>query len=218
MVVLVVIIMFVLCFVVVWVFLLEGNDVNYFNFQCGLLWVCVVIIVNFFVGVVQVQEIIKIGEINSYKVQFVFLELYCWGWEMVLDEVNVVGGVLGKKLEVIVCDDNGNLGDLVCVVEELMVCECVVLFFGGFFFNIGLVFIDYVKQYKVFFLVVELLIDKIVWQNGNKYIYCLCFLIYMLVVFVVKEVVKLKKKCWVIVYFNYEYGQFVVVSFKILFK
>lgn len=189
---------------------------NHFNFQRGLLWACAATIVNLSAGAAQAQDTIKIGEINSYKAQPAFLEPYRRGWEMALDEVNAAGGVLGKKLEVIARDDNGNPGDSVRVAEELMARERVALLFGGFLSNTGLALTDYAKQHKVFFLAAEPLTDKIVWQNGNKYTYRLRPSTYMLVASVVKEAAKLKKKRWAIVYPNYEYGQSAVASFKTL--
>ena len=66
------------------------------------------------------QDTIKIGEINSYKAQPAFLEPYKKGRELAVEEINAAGGVLGKKLEVISRDDNGNPGDAVRVAEELV--------------------------------------------------------------------------------------------------
>ena len=73
------------------------------------------------------QDTIKIGEINSYKAQPAFLEPYKKGWELAVEEVNAAGGVLGKKLQVISRDDNGNPGDAVRVAEELVSREGVAL-------------------------------------------------------------------------------------------
>src|SRR5450830_887480 len=164
------------------------------------------------------QSTIKIGEINSYKAQPAFLEPYRQGWEMALEEINGSGGVLGKKLEVISRDDNGNPGDSVRVAEELVKREQVSLLFGGFLSNTGLALTDYAKQRKIFFLAAEPLTDKIVWHNGNKYTYRLRPSTYMLVASLVKDAAKLKKKRWAIVYPNYEYGQSAVASFKALMK
>jgi branched-chain amino acid transport system substrate-binding protein len=164
------------------------------------------------------QNTIKIGEINSYKAQPAFLEPYRQGWEMALAEVNASGGVLGKQLEVVTRDDNGNPGDSVRVAEELVKREQVSLLFGGFLSNTGLALTDYAKQRKVFFLAAEPLTDKIVWHNGNKYTYRLRPSTYMQVAAVIKEAVKLKKKRWAIVYPNYEYGQSAVATFKALMQ
>ncbi|ADJ63956.1 ABC transporter substrate-binding protein [Herbaspirillum seropedicae] len=191
---------------------------NQFNFQRGLRWALAAALLTMGSVAARAQDTIRIGEINSYKAQPAFLEPYRRGWEMALDEINASGGVLGKKLEVIARDDNGNPGDSVRVAEELMARERVALLFGGFLSNTGLALTDYAKQHRVFFLAAEPLTDKIVWQNGNKYTYRLRPSTSMLVASVVKEAVKLKKKRWAIVYPNYEYGQSAVASFKTLMK
>ncbi|MCG5261330.1 ABC transporter substrate-binding protein [Cupriavidus gilardii] len=164
------------------------------------------------------QNTIKIGEINSYKAQPAFLEPYKRGWEMAVEEVNAAGGVLGKKLEVVSRDDNGNPGDSVRVAEELVARERVALLFGGFLSNTGLALTDYARQRRVFFLAAEPLTDKIVWQNGNRYTYRLRPSTYMQVAMLVPEAARLKKKRWAIVYPNYEYGQSAVATFKKLLK
>ena len=117
----------------------------------------------------QAQDAIKIGEINSYKAQPAFLDPYKKGWELAVEEVNAAGGVLGKKLQVISRDDNGNPGDAVRVAEELVSREGVALICGTFLSNIGLAVTDFAKQKKVFFLAAEPLTDKVTWQNGNRY-------------------------------------------------
>ena len=48
------------------------------------------------------QQTIKIGELNSYKSQPAFLDPYKKGWEMAVEEINAKGGVLGRKLELVV--------------------------------------------------------------------------------------------------------------------
>jgi hypothetical protein len=70
-------------------------------------------------------QTIKLGELNSYKVFPAFLEPYRKGMELAVEEVNAAGGVLGRKLELVVRDDNGNPGDAVRVAEELLVREGV---------------------------------------------------------------------------------------------
>jgi branched-chain amino acid transport system substrate-binding protein len=52
------------------------------------------------------QGVIKIGEINSYKAQPAFLEPYKKGMELAVEQVNAAGGIAGKKLQLIVRDDN----------------------------------------------------------------------------------------------------------------
>jgi branched-chain amino acid transport system substrate-binding protein len=169
-------------------------------------------------GSASAQDTIKIGEINSYKAQPAFLDPYKKGWELAVEEVNSAGGVLGKKLEVISRDDNGNPGDAVRVAEELVSRERVALICGTFLSNTGLAVTDFAKQKKVFFLAAEPLTDKITWQNGNHYTFRLRPNTYMQVAMLVPEAAKLKKKRWVVVYPNYEYGQSAAATFKAMLK
>src|SRR5829696_5099433 len=84
------------------------------------------------------QGPIKIGELNSYKVFPAFLEPYKKGMELAVEEINARGGVLGRKLELVVRDDGGNPGDAVRVAEELVSRERVNVLLGTFASNVGL--------------------------------------------------------------------------------
>jgi len=169
-------------------------------------------------GTAAPAQTIRIGELNSYKAQPAFLEPYKKGWELALEEINASGGVLGRKIEVISRDDNGNPGDAVRVAEELVSREKVDMIFGTFLSHIGLAVTDFAKQRKVLFLAAEPLTDKITWQNGNRYTFRLRPSTYMQVAMLVPEAAKLKKKRWAIVYPNYEYGQSAAATFKQLLK
>jgi branched-chain amino acid transport system substrate-binding protein len=164
------------------------------------------------------QATIKIGEVNSYKVQPAFLEPYKKGMELAVEEINAAGGVNGKKLELITRDDNGNPGDAVRAAEELVSREKVDVLTGAFLSHIGLALTDFAKQKKFFYLASEPLTDKIVWGNGNRYTYRLRPSTYMQSAMLVPEAAKLKKKRWAVVYPNYEYGQSAVATFKALLK
>jgi len=157
---------------------------------------------------------IRIGELNSYKVFPAFLEPYKKGMELALAEVNAAGGVLGRPLEVVSRDDNGNPGDAVRVAEELVTREKVVLLMGTFASNVGLAVADLAQRRKVLFLAAEPLTDKIVWESGNKYTYRLRASTYMQTAMLAPEAAKLGKKRWAIVYPNYEYGQSATAAFK----
>jgi branched-chain amino acid transport system substrate-binding protein len=164
------------------------------------------------------QGVIKIGEINSYKAQPAFLEPYKKGMELAVEEINAAGGVNGKKLQLVIRDDNANPGEAVRAAEELVSREQVDVLSGTFLSHIGLAVSDFAKQKKFFFLAGEPLTDKIVWQGGNKYTFRLRASTYMQVAMLVPEAVKLKKKRWAVVYPNYEYGQSAVATFKQLLK
>jgi branched-chain amino acid transport system substrate-binding protein len=167
---------------------------------------------------VMAQNVIKIGEINSYKAQPAFLDPYKKGMELAVEEINAKGGVNGKQLQLITRDDNASPGDAVRAAEELLSREKVDVLSGAFLSHIGLALGDFAKQRKVFFLAGEPLTDKMVWQNGNRYTYRLRASTYMQVAMLVPEAAKLKKKRWAVVYPNYEYGQSAAATFKQLLK
>jgi branched-chain amino acid transport system substrate-binding protein len=164
------------------------------------------------------QDVIKIGEVNSYKAQPAFLGPYKQGMELALEQINAAGGVNGKKLQLITRDDNANPGDAVRAAEELVSRERVDVLAGTFLSNVGLAVTDFAKQRKVFFMAGEPLTDKIVWADGNRYTFRLRPSTYMQVAMLVPEAAKLKKKRWAVVYPNYEYGQSAVATFKKLLK
>jgi branched-chain amino acid transport system substrate-binding protein len=164
------------------------------------------------------QGVLKIGEVNSYKVQPLFLEPYKKGMELAVEEINKAGGVIGRKVELITRDDNGNPGDAVRMAEELVSREKVDVLTGAFLSNIGLALTDFAKQKKFFYLASEPLTDKIVWADGNRYTFRLRPSTYMQVAMLVPEAAAMKKKRWALVYPNYEYGQSAVATFRQLLK
>lgn len=164
------------------------------------------------------SNVIKIGEINSYKAQPAFLEPYRHGMEMAVDEINHQGGVNGKKLQLITRDDNASPADALRQAQELISHEGVDVLAGSYLSNVGLALTDFSKQKKVFFLAGEPLTDKIVWQNASKYTFRLRASTFMQASMLAPEAIKLKKKRWALVYPNYEYGQSAVSIFKQLMK
>jgi branched-chain amino acid transport system substrate-binding protein len=160
------------------------------------------------------QTTIRIGEINSYKTFPAFLEPYRKGWQLALEQVNRAGGVLGKKLEIVSRDDNGNPGDAVRVAEELVARERVAFLMGEFASNVGLAVSDFARQRRMLFLAAEPLSDKLVWGAGNRYTFRLRPSTYMQTAMLVPEAAKLKKKKWAVVYPNYEYGESATQAFE----
>ena len=160
------------------------------------------------------QSVVKVGELNSYKVFPAFLEPYKKGMELALEEINRSGGVAGRKLELITRDDGGTPGDAVRVAEELIARERVNVLMGTFASNVGLAVANLANQRKILFLASEPLTDKMVWENGNRYTFRLRPSTYMQTAMLVPEAAKLKKQRWAIVYPNYEYGQSASASFK----
>jgi branched-chain amino acid transport system substrate-binding protein len=160
------------------------------------------------------EETIKIGEINSYSGLPAFTEPYRKGWQLALEEINAVGGVDGKKLEVISKDDGGKPAEAVTAANELVSKDGVVMLAGTFFSNIGLAVSDFAKQKKILFLAAEPLTDAITWSKGNRYTFRLRPANYEQAAMLAEEAAKLPAKKWATIAPNYEYGQSAVAVFK----
>jgi branched-chain amino acid transport system substrate-binding protein len=164
------------------------------------------------------QEVLKIGEINSYKALPQNLGPYRQGWQLAQDEINAAGGLLGRKVETIFRDDNANPGDAVRVVEDLLTRDKVDIITGVTLSHVGVALADFARQRKTFLLLSGPLSDKVVWGGGNRYTFRLRSGTYALAASVLPDALKLKKKRWALVYPNYEYGQMAVATFKELLK
>jgi branched-chain amino acid transport system substrate-binding protein len=160
------------------------------------------------------EDVIRIGEINSYSRLPAFLEPYRMGWELALEQVNEAGGVKGKKIEIIARDDGGKPGDAVKIAEEMVNRENVTLIAGTFLSNIGLAVTDFAKQNKVFFLASEPLSDAIVWSSGNRYTFRLRPSTTMQAAMLAAEAAKTGAKKWATVAPNYAYGKDAVAAFQ----
>ncbi|GLQ05538.1 twin-arginine translocation pathway signal protein [Sneathiella chinensis] len=164
------------------------------------------------------DDVIKIGEINSYTRLPAFTEPYRKGWQLAVEQINNSGGVLGKKLEVIARDDGGKPGNAVKIAEELITNEQVVLLAGTFFSHIGLAITDFAKQNKVLFIASEPLSDAMVWSKGNKYTFRLRPSTYMQSAMLAREAAKMPIVKWATIAPNYAYGKDAVNAFKTVLK
>lgn len=169
-------------------------------------------------GAANAADTIKIGEINSYARMPQFLDPYKMGWELAVEEINAKGGVLGRKLEMVVRDDGGNPATAVKIFEEMVSRDKVALVAGGFLSNIGLALADVAKQKKTLYLAGEPLTDELVWQKGNRYTFRLRPSTYMQADMLAEEAAKLPARKWATVAPNYAYGHDGVDAFKAAMK
>jgi len=161
---------------------------------------------------------IKIGEINSYSTMPQFTQPYRQGWQLALEEINVTGGLLGRKVEVIARDDAGKPEEALRHAIELTSREKVDVLAGGFLSNVGLALADHAQKNRRVYIASEPLTDAIVWDKGNRYTFRLRPSTYMQAAMLVEEAAKLPAKRWATIAPNYEYGQSAVASFKELLK
>ena len=161
---------------------------------------------------------IKIGEINSYSTIPQFTQPYRQGWQLAVEEINVAGGLLGRKVEVIARDDAGKPEEALRHAIELTSKEKVDVLAGGYLSNVGLALSDHAQKNRKVYIASEPLTDAIVWDKGNRYTFRLRPSTYMQAAMLVEEAAKLPAKRWATIAPNYEYGQSAVASFKELLK
>jgi branched-chain amino acid transport system substrate-binding protein len=99
------------------------------------------------------QETLKLGLVAAMSGQSAKSgEAIVRGLSIAIDEINAAGGVLGKKLELVVRDDESNPAKGVVAARELMQRERVVAMFGGLDTPVSLAIVPFANQSKVPFM------------------------------------------------------------------
>lgn len=160
------------------------------------------------------QDAIKIGEINHYKRMAAFAGPYKNGIELKLEEINAAGGVLGRPLEFIFRDDDGQPGEAVKIAEELMTRDGAVMLTGSILSNVGLAISSLAAEKKYVYLAAEPLADGLVWENGNAYTFRLRSSTYMQAAMLAEEAAKTDAMTYATIAPNYAYGKDAVAAFK----
>jgi len=166
----------------------------------------------------QAVEPIKIGELASYTRQADFMDPYRYGWQMALDEINAAGGVLGRQIEVISRDDNGQPEDAVRVAQELISKQKVFMLMGGFYSHVGLAISEVAKREKVPYVTAHAATTKLLWESGHPYVFRIQPNTYTFAATMAEKAAKLPAKRWATVSPNYEFGRSIVKMFKDILK
>ena len=164
--------------------------------------------------VASAQDTIKIGEINHYKRLAAFAGPYKQGIELALEEINAAGGVLGKPLEFIFRDDQGEPGEAIKIAEELMTREGAVMLTGTILSNVGLAISSFAGEKGYVYLASEPLADSLVWGAGNKYTFRLRASTYMQAAMLAEAAANTDAKKFATIAPNYAYGKDAVAAFK----
>ena len=96
------------------------------------------------------QDLIKIGDVNSYTLMSISTVHYKRGADLAIEQINAAGGVLGKKLALITRDDGGNPGEAVRAAEGLVSGDKVDVLTGTILSNVGLAVTDFAGHRKIF--------------------------------------------------------------------
>lgn len=163
---------------------------------------------------VSAEDVIKIGDINSYTRLPAHTEPYKKGVELALQQINAAGGVAGKTLELVSRDDQGEPGEAVKVAEELITRDGVALISGTLFSHIGLALGSYAAEKKVLYIAAEPLADAVTWAKGNRYTFRLRPSTFMQANMLAEVAAEQDAVRWATIAPNYAYGKDAVAAFK----
>lgn len=159
-------------------------------------------------------EPVKIGEINHFKRLAAFADPYRKGIELAVDEINAEGGVMGRPLEFIFRDDQGDPGEAVKIAEELMTREGAVMLTGSILSNVGLAISSFAAEKGYLYLASEPLADTLIWSSGNPYTYRLRTSTWVQAAMLAEEAAKTDAVTYATIAPNYAYGTDAVAAFK----
>ena len=136
----------------------------------GSLATATILAVGAFTGA-QAQETIKIGVTQPLTGAFAASGNYvAQGTKIAEEEINKAGGVLGKKIQLIVEDNKSNPTEAVTTVEKLIEQDKVPLLIGAWSSTLTLAVMPKLQEYKVPMIVETSSSGKIT-TSGNPYIF-----------------------------------------------
>ncbi|HJZ30099.1 MAG TPA: ABC transporter substrate-binding protein [Hyphomicrobiaceae bacterium] len=101
----------------------------------------------------RAQEVVKLGVVAAMSGQSAKSgEAIVRGLAVAIDEINAGGGLLGKKLELLVRDDESNPAKGAIAARELVQREKVAALFGGLDTPVSLAIVPFANQNKVPFM------------------------------------------------------------------
>jgi branched-chain amino acid transport system substrate-binding protein len=101
----------------------------------------------------QAQDTVKLGLVAAMSGQSAKSgEAIVRGLSLAIDEINAKGGLLGKKVELLVRDDESNPAKGVLAARELVQREKVAAFFGGLDTPVSIAIVPFANQNKVPFM------------------------------------------------------------------
>jgi branched-chain amino acid transport system substrate-binding protein len=101
----------------------------------------------------KAEDTVKLGLVAAMSGQSAKSgEAIVRGLSLAIDEINAKGGLLGKKVELLVRDDESNPAKGVVAARELVQREKVVAFFGGLDTPVSVAIVPFANQAKVPFI------------------------------------------------------------------
>ena len=122
--------------------------------------------------------------------------------------------MLGKPLEFIYRDDQGDPAEAVKIAEELMTRDGAVMLTGSILSHVGLALSSFAAEKGYLYLAAEPLADSLVWQSGNPNTFRLRASTWIQAAMLAEEAAKTDAIKYATIAPNYAYGQDAVAAFK----
>src|SRR5512132_185666 len=117
------------------------------------------------------QDSIKVGVIQPLTGAFAASGTYVVnGAKIAADEINAKGGILGKKIELVIEDNKSNPTEAAAVAEKLITADKVPVMMGAWGSSLTLAVMPKLMEYKVP-MVVETSSSGKITTSGNPYIF-----------------------------------------------
>ena len=117
-------------------------------------------------------DTLKVGLVDTYTgPATAFTNDVLDGFRLAVDKINAIGGVLGKKIEVVTRDDKFKPDIGLTMAKELVLRENVDLLMGTINSATALAVSDFCRKEKVPFLVTFSKSDKITGEKGHRYVF-----------------------------------------------
>ncbi len=118
------------------------------------------------------SAVIKVGVVDTYSgPATAYTQDVLDGFKMAINEVNAKGGVLKRKIEFVTRDDKFKPDIALTMTKELVMRENVDLLMGSTNSGAALAMSDFAKKEKIPFLVTDAKSDKIVGEQGHRYVF-----------------------------------------------
>lgn len=93
-------------------------------------------------------------------------------WNLILSEVNEAGGVLGRKLELVVRDNKGKVDTTLRNCTELVMDEEVDFLVGGILSSCALAASEFAKENEILYFATMAASSSITGEKGHRYVAC----------------------------------------------
>ncbi|HUJ90946.1 MAG TPA: ABC transporter substrate-binding protein, partial [Syntrophorhabdales bacterium] len=116
--------------------------------------------------------VIKVGIVDTYTGPATTYTMDVLdGFKMAVNEINAKGGVLKRKIEFVTRDDKFKPDIAITMVKELVMRENVDVLMGSTNSGGALAMSDFAKKEKIPFIVTDAKSDKIVGEQGHRYVF-----------------------------------------------